>query len=337
MRQLPAAEIVLHGGPVLDLSDWQVGDRATPEWLASRPTSIAIAAGEIIALGDEAERLIRDDTKVVDLDGASVIPGINDGHLHFTAYSVTAHTYVKMGSAVFTDCAQLPSFLTEENIDASGWIRGHGCDPQVLGRNITAKDIDDALELNGIAGTPVVLFDWSGHSLTVNSVALKLAGITRETPDEPGGLIFRDDAGNPEGCLADAAIVSMIEAIPSVPDDQLLAAYRSGQADLHAMGITALTEPGLGPGHVALLDGSGSSAALQALGDMAESGELTMRTTVLVLPVGTGGGNVTAVQEQLTAGLHKVYDARSRRSSALSTLRACRSPSTASAIEPWRP
>lgn len=306
-----AADVVLHGGHILDLSDWEIGDHATPEWLASRPTSVAIVDGRIAALDDDAERLIGDDTEVVELDGASVIPGINDGHLHFTAYSVTAHTYVKMGSDVFTDCAQLSSFLTRKNIDASGWIRGHGCDPQVLGRNITAQEIDDALALNDISGTPVVLFDWSGHSLTVNSVALQVAGITKDTPDVPGGLIFRDADGMPEGCLADAAIVPMIEAIPSVPDEQLRSAYRSGQADLHALGITALTEPGLGPGHVALLDGSGSTDALHVLGDMAESGELTMRTTVLVLPVGTGGGNAAVIEEHLAAGLHKVYDERS--------------------------
>lgn len=304
------ADTVLRGGPILDLSEWTPGDRATPEWLANRPQAIAISGDQIVALGDAAEDMIGPTTTVIELDGSTVIPGINDGHLHFTAYSVTAHTYVKMGTDVFTDISQLMSFLTKENVDPSGWIRGHGSDPLVLGRNITAKDIDDALEINGISGTPVVLFDWSGHSLTVNSVALELAGITKGTLDPQGGVIFRDADGNPEGFLTDAAIVPMIETIPPVPEEQMREAYRKGQADLHKLGITALTEPGLGPGYVALLDGSGSPAALQVLGDMAESGDLSMRTTVLVLPVGTGGGNASVIKEQLAAGLHKVYDSR---------------------------
>lgn len=205
------ADTVLRGGPVLDLSDWRPGDRATPEWLASRPRAIAISDGEIVALGAGAEALIGADTEVVELNGSTVIPGINDGHLHFTAYSVTTHTYVHLGTEVLTEISRLADHLTKDRIDASGWIRGHGWNGPVLGRNLTAKDIDDALETNGIPGTPVVLFDWSGHSLTANSVALGLAGITRDTPDPQGGVITRDAEGDPEGFLTDSAISLLIE------------------------------------------------------------------------------------------------------------------------------
>ena len=240
------ADTVLRGGPVLDLSDWQPGDEVTDDWLAGRPRAVAVRDGEIVALGPDAEHLIGPDTHVVELDGDTVIPGIDDGHLHFTAYSVTTHTYVKMGTDIFTDLAQLPTFLTADRIDASGWIRGHGWDSLVLGRKLTARDIDGALAANGIAGTPVVLFDWSGHSLSANSIALDLAGITSDTPEPAGGVIDRDADGKPEGFLTDAAISLLIAAIPPVPKEQLLDAYRKGQADLHALGITALTEPGLG-------------------------------------------------------------------------------------------
>ncbi|WP_190287681.1 MULTISPECIES: amidohydrolase [unclassified Rhodococcus (in: high G+C Gram-positive bacteria)] len=310
MNNNAAADTVLRGGPILDLSDWVPGDRATSAWIASRPTKIAVKDGEIVALGDDVDRWIGKNTRVVELDGNTVIPGINDGHLHFTAYSVTAHTYVKMHADVFTVIAQLPQFLTGDAVDSSGWIRGHGWDSQVLGRNLTARDIDDALAVNGIHGTPVVLFDWSGHSLCANSVALDLAGISAQTSDPEGGVIARDGGGNPEGFLTDAAIALLIAAVPPVPREQLLDAYRAGQADLHALGITALTEPGLGPGHVSLLDGSGSPEALEALGDFATDGELTMRVSVLVLPVGTGGCNAADVRAHLDAGLARAYDGR---------------------------
>lgn len=308
--QPPVAETVLRGGPVIDLSEWRPGDRATAEWRSAQPRAIAIAEGRILALGAAAEAAIGPATRVIELDGATVLPGINDGHLHFTAYSVTAHGYVKMGTDVFTDLADLPSFLTADRIDASGWIRGHGWDGQVLGRNITAADIDRALEANGIPGTPVVLFDWSGHSLTANTAALRIAEIDRNTPDPAGGVIARNTAGEPEGFLTDAAISPLIRNIPPIPKSQLLEAYRAGQADLHALGITALTEPGLGPGHIALLDGSGSTEALRALGDLAETGELTLRISVLVLPVGTGGGNAADIREALGNGLAREYEDR---------------------------
>ncbi|MFJ9587971.1 amidohydrolase [Streptomyces acidicola] len=304
------ADTVLRGGPVLDLSDWLPGDQVTNAWLASRPHAIAIADGEIAAVGEAVDDWIGPATEVIELKGRPVLPGLSDGHLHLTAYSVTNHAYVRMGTDVFTDLADLPSYLTKDAIDGTGWIRGHGWDGAVLGRNLTAKDIDDALAQNGIAGTPVVLFDWSGHSLTANSVALAQAGITAATPDPPGGVIIRDDEGNPQGFLTDAAISLLIKTIPALSHDELVATYLKGQADLHALGITALTEPGLGPGYADLLDGSGSPTAIDVLGDLAESGRLTLRISVLALPNGTGGGNAHDVRTYLDAGLAQTYTRR---------------------------
>jgi predicted amidohydrolase YtcJ len=311
VEEVAHADTVLRGGPILDLSEWTPGDCATQQWLDNRPRALAIKQGDIVALGTAAEALIGPATTVIELDGNTVIPGINDGHLHFTAYSVATHTYVKMGTDVFTNIDQLADFLTEDQVDESGWIRGHGWDTLVLGRKLTARDIDGALALNGIEGTPVVLFDWSGHSLTANTVALALAGITAKTPDPAGGVIERDADGKPEGFLTDAAISLLIAVVPPVPRAQLIDAYRKGQADLHALGITALTEPGLGPGHRALLDGSGSVEALDALADFEEAGELTMRISVLVLPNGTGGANAADVKTHLDTGLARRYDERS--------------------------
>lgn len=307
MRQ---ADTVLRGGPVLDLADWAPGDQVTTAWLASRPQALAIAAGEIVAVGDAVEAWIAPTTDVIHLKGRPVLPGINDGHLHFTAYSVTNHAYVRMGTDTFTDIADLPAYVTRNAIDGTGWIRGHGWDGALLGRNLTAKDIDDALAKNGIPGTPVVLFDWSGHSLTANSVALNLAGITRETPDPLGGVIARDADGDPEGFLTDAAISLLIANIPPLSREELATTYLKGQADLHALGITALTEPGLGPGYADLLDGSGSPAAIDTLGDLAESGQLTLRVSVLALPNGTGGGNADDVGRHLDAGLAHSFSRR---------------------------
>jgi predicted amidohydrolase YtcJ len=304
------ADTVLRGGPVLDLSNWQPGDQLTSRWLADRPQAIAIAGGEIVALGDEVDAWTTPDTEVIELEGRHVLPGINDGHLHFTSYSVTNHAYVRLGTDVFTDLAQLPSFLTTEVVDGTGWIRGHGWDGGRLGRNVTAADIDAALEQNGIPGTPVVLFDWSGHSLTGNSAAFALAGITRETPDPPGGVISRDAAGDPEGYLTDAAISLLVEKIPPLSTTELVETFLRGQADLHSLGITALTEPGLGPGYTNLLDGSGSPASISTLGDLAESGQLTLRISVLALPNGTGGGNAADVQRHLDAGLAEMFSSR---------------------------
>ncbi|MGP4029876.1 amidohydrolase family protein [Actinomadura sp. 3N407] len=141
-----------------------------------------------------------------------------------------------MTADVFNDLADLPSFLSRDRNEGTEWIHGHGWDGSVLGRNITAADIDAALDQNGIADTPVVLFGWSGHSLTVNSVALQLAGITADTADSSSGVIYRDAKGAPEGFLTDAAISLLIERIPPLSRQELAETYLKGQQDLHASG-----------------------------------------------------------------------------------------------------
>ncbi len=295
---------------MLTLADWKPGAHATREWMESRPRSIAVANGRIVALGAETDSWIGPTTHVFELEGRPVLPGINDGHLHFTAFSAASHAYVKMSADVFTDISKLSQFLTAEAIDDTGWIRGQGWDDLALGRRLTAKDLDDALASNGLENVPVVLFDWTGHALVVNSVALDIAGITDRTPDPAGGSISRDATGSPDGFLTDAAMPLLITKIPALSRERLAEAYLEAQKKLHGLGITALTEPGLGPGYASLLDGSGSQVAIDVLGDLAECGKLTMRVSVLALPCGTGGANAAEMKEHLESGLADMFSKR---------------------------
>lgn len=304
------ADIVLQGGTVMDLTDWTPGQSISREWRDTRPRAIAVSDGLIVALGAEAQAMIGPETEVIETRSATVIPGIIDAHMHFTAFCVADELYVDLNTGIFTDISQLVHFLTPDSIDGSGWIRGRGWDELVLGRNLTSADIDEALARNGMPQVPVVLFDWSGHALTANTAALEYCRITAQTPDVDGGVIARDEDGKPNGFMSDAALALVIDGMPPIPTSQLLEAYRGGQRTLHALGITSLTEPGLGPGNAALMDGSCSVEALHALGDLAASGELTLRITVLLLPVGTGGGNSAAIEHALEGELVHSYGDR---------------------------
>lgn len=304
------ADTVLRGGPVLTMDDWKPGQR-TAEVLAAAPRAVAIRGGRVIALGEQAAaELIGEDTTIVELDGRVVLPGIGDAHLHFTAYSLATNGHVKLGPSVLRDWRDLAGCLSPGAVSADGWLRGHGWSELVLGRVGTRHDIDAALAAHGLHDVPAVLFDWSGHTLVANTEALRRAGITALTESELPGVIGREEDGTPNGFLGDGAMALMNAAMPPVPREALRAAYLRAQAQLHEMGITAITEPGLGPGAAALLDGSCTVDALELLGDLAETEELTLRTNVLVLFAGTGGASAALYRAGIASGLADRYRAR---------------------------
>ena len=96
-------------------------------------------------------------------------------------------------------------------------------------------------------------------------------------------------------------------AMPPVPASTLRPALLALQEHLHSLGITSLTDPGLGPASAGLMDGTGSTAALELLGDLAAEDELTLRINVLMLFAGTGGANADAVKAGLRSGLAATY------------------------------
>ncbi|MCT9870282.1 amidohydrolase [Paenarthrobacter aurescens] len=275
-------------------------DRAQPHRMAD---SIAVKDGRVAGLGhNDVSQLIGPGTRVVDAAGGAVIPGINDAHLHFVSAAMAAFGYVRLTPAVAPDWATVVDELTAAPVGPDGWIRAHGWDESILG---PAKGLLDCR-----ADTPVVAFDGTGHQLLANREALRRAGITAATPDIDGGVIVRAADGSPSGLFQDGAMELISRAMPPVPASTLRPALLLLQEYLHSLGITSLTEPGLGPASAGLMDGAGSTAALELLGDLASSGELTLRINVLMLFAGTGGANALAVGEGLRSGLAGSYKNR---------------------------
>ncbi|MDQ1136301.1 putative amidohydrolase YtcJ [Microbacterium sp. SORGH_AS 1204] len=308
MTEPPAADLVFLGGPILTLDGWEPG-ADTSRVRDTAPTALAIRGDRIIAVGDEDSRaLIGPSTRVVALDGRCVIPGIADAHLHFNALSMARGAYIDVSPTAVTEWSQLSTVLTRDAVGPDGWIRAHGWSEIALGRCGTKDDVDRALLANGILDVPTVLFDWSGHTLVAGTAALQRAGIERDTPVPTGGMIQCDERGEPTGLVGDGAMALVTAAMPPIDRFVRLNAYRSTQRELHSLGITALTEPGLGPGAPALLDGTGDREALETLAKMARDGELTLRIGVLLLFTGTGGANRAAVAQGIAGPLRHVFD-----------------------------
>ncbi|MEM1231017.1 MAG: amidohydrolase [Pseudomonadota bacterium] len=182
-----------------------------------RASAFAVRAGRIVALGDEVQvrPLQGPATRALDVAGATVLPGLIDGHVHLRSgasllrgvdlYGIAErNTWLKRIAA---RDKQLPKGL---------WLIGGLWDHTIADDPLPTRQELDAV----LPDRPVVLTDVDGHSVWVNSVALKLAGITADTEDPADGAIVRDTAGEPTGILLEGAMNLVRES----------QAYRDGMA-----------------------------------------------------------------------------------------------------------
>ncbi|MCC7134535.1 MAG: amidohydrolase [Gemmatimonadales bacterium] len=268
------ADLILHGGVVHTLDP------------ANRLTSaIAIAGGNVLAVGTDREiRALADPrTEAIDLRGRTVIPGINDSHLHAGWWGLTRPPFsVDVGYPAVKSIADVARVVGEAAASRrpGEWIQGRGWDQPYFaeGRAPTREDLDRTTPDH-----PVMLTEFSGHATWVNSRALALAGITRETVPPQGGIIVKDERGEPTGVLFEGAagLVRRVVPPPSAADRDQALGIAIGWMLEH--GITSYTDPGVDPG------------ALAILADRARAGRLGIRATVLL----GAGRSVAGVRETL--------------------------------------
>jgi predicted amidohydrolase YtcJ len=196
--------------------------------------AIALNGNRIVALGERSSRSrATRKTRVIDLGGALVVPGMMDNHTHFIAGSkaltqvdlLSVKTRQQLVDTLAKGAAALPS---------QRWLEGWGWDEQRWGGELPNRSWIDAVTPN----TPVSIGRTDGHNLFVNSLALKLAGIDRNTPDPVGGTILRDATGEPTGVLRDNAMDLVAKVIPSWSDADIDAAVQLGISAALARGTT---------------------------------------------------------------------------------------------------
>lgn len=189
-QRTPAADLVITHAKV-----W-TGDKTQP-----RAEAVAVLGDRIVAVGSSSEigAWRGPHTKVVNAEGRLLLPGFNDAHVHFLSGGM------ELDSVQLTDATSPEEFARRigeraQKTPKGEWILGGDWDetkwnPQV----IPTKDLIDSLTPD----TPVFVSRYDGHMVLANSLALRLAGITAQTPDPPGGVIVRDVQGNPTGALKD--------------------------------------------------------------------------------------------------------------------------------------
>lgn len=214
---------------------------------ATRPwaSAVAVRDNRIIAVGtdEEATSAAGPDARVMELDGRMLLPGFVEGHIHPLLggfYTSGVDLQVPTGADALAVIAAYAA------ANAQGPIRGFGWRMDMFGSGGPHREDLDAI----VPNRPVMLFAIDGHSLWVNSVALELAGINRETPDPAPGFSHyaRDASGEPTGFILEVAallpVVHAVEPITAEMFGRLLAEWAPKAA---AAGVTAVFDAGMPP------------------------------------------------------------------------------------------
>jgi len=254
--------------------------------------ALATKGDRIVAVGSDADvrGLAGRSTRIVHLGGRTVLPGINDCHLHTATYGGNRPPLtLDLSYPAVKSIGDMKELVRAQvaRSKPGEWIRGNGWDEGYLeecladpSRRLTRRDIDEVAPDN-----PVYLVDFTQHVLVANSRALELAGITAETPTEPGSEIVKDPVtGLPTGMLRELPAQGLLmKAVPPwtrlEKRDGIVAVMR----DLNSRGITSVTDPSLGPGGMDFQGGLLGSECISVYNDLHNEGALTCRVNILYL------------------------------------------------------
>ncbi|MEN3039138.1 MAG: amidohydrolase [Candidatus Kryptonium sp.] len=256
LAQMPKADLIFINGKI-----WTV-DKAKPIAQA-----VAVLGDKIIAVGSNSEikKYSGKNTQVIDLKGRLMLPGFIDGHTHFVYGGLQLMSVDLRTARTPEEFAQKIKEYAEKN--PGRWITGGDWDHELWGGELPRKEWIDKYTQN----TPVFVTRYDGHMGLANSLALKLAGITKETPDPPGGLIVRDENGEPTGILKDEAMSLVTKIIPEPTQEERIKAIKLALEEAKKLGLTGIHD-------------IGTVEDFKAYQELYKRGELTIRV-FLRLPI----------------------------------------------------
>jgi predicted amidohydrolase YtcJ len=218
---------------------------------AAQPTAeaVAVRGDRIVLVGTSRAALdLRGPaTRVLDAGGATLVPGLQDAHGHFTDLGASLQMLQLRDT---TSYEQIVAMVRARAATArpGEWIQGRSWDQN----DWAIKDWPSHQQLTDAApNNPVYLTRVDGHAALVNKAALTAAGITRDTPDPPGGRLIRDAAGEPAGVLIDSAQDLVESKIPVVSDQQLEDQILLADGETRRLGLTMIHDAGTTPRTVA--------------------------------------------------------------------------------------
>ena len=225
--------------------------------------AVAVRDGRIAWVGAAADAAthVGRETHVLELEGRTVLPGFEDAHCHPADGGVESRLCTLNDAHSREACLETIARYAADHPELE-WISGAGWSIDSFENGTPSRADLDAI----LSDRPAFFYNRDGHGAWVNSRALELAGITRETPDPSGGRIERDAQGEPQGTLHEHAAELVQGLLPPTTAEEWEAGVLHAQAAFHALGITAWQD--------ARIDDPLHLAAYRAV---AERGELTMR------------------------------------------------------------
>ena len=233
-----AATLILKSGKVTTL------DRKQPT-----ASAIAIRDGRILAVGSDNEvmRCANDATRIIELHGRRVIPGLNDSHIHVIRGGLSYNMELRWdGVPSLADAMEMLRDQASRTPQGQ-WVRVVGGFAEL---QFAERRLPTLAELNAAAPeTPVFILHLYDRAL-LNRAALRAVGYTKDTPEPAGGIIERDRDGNPTGLLIanpNAAILYKTLALgPKLPPEQQMNSTRHFMRELNRLGITSCCDAGGG-------------------------------------------------------------------------------------------
>jgi predicted amidohydrolase YtcJ len=228
------------------------GDFYTVGEARSRAQAVAIRDGRFVYVGADAgaEIYVGPDTRVVNLGGRMVLPGMFDAHIHALGSGVEKLACDLSEEALLAEYGEIPDDLVSEYLARitrcaearpdDAWVVGYGWEMDAFGPGaLASRKLLDGIEPE----RPVYMESTDGHSAWVNTRALEMAGITARTPDPPNGVIDREPgSGEPLGSLQEHATNLVADLIPEPDLEKLTAGLQYTVRMLNAYGITSIQD-----------------------------------------------------------------------------------------------
>lgn len=237
-KKSPSADVILLNGRIATL------DQRRP--FAS---AVSIKDGRILIVGDEKDVMVhrRDSTHVIDVGGRTVIPGLNDSHLHIIRGGLNFNMELRWdGVPSLADALRLLKDQARRTPPPQ-WVRvvGGWTEFQFAERRMPTLD-----EINAASpDTPVFVLHLYDRAI-LNGAALRACGYTKDTPNPPGGEIQRDKQGNPTGLLIARPNATILYATlakgPKLPPDQQANSTRQFMREMNRLGLTSAIDAGGG-------------------------------------------------------------------------------------------
>ena len=236
---------------------------------APKAEAVGVAGDTLAVVGSEAvaRSWAGSDADVIDLNGATMVPGLIDSHSHITAGSLWA-AHANCSSVVCQNMEDVQNQIAAlaKETEAGAWVQGFGYDDTAIEemRHLTRDDLDAVSTEH-----PIFISHITGHLAYMNSRALEIAEITAATPNPSGGEIHKDERGEPSGLLLENAAFDARHLLPIPSREQMKKLLLQQIADYNSFGVTSTHDGAIGLG--------GTMEFVDIINELERAGEMNIR------------------------------------------------------------